>query len=125
VIQGNFHRFVGTKAVGSSGHHSDFVVETLDGATGDFALGPKPVQEQLLMRAERPGDLAHRLDAAAQSPPGPKVQKVAGVPDRLVGPKVFEEVFEHPGARRFQLHEFDHDAACHPPKKCIIDRRHS
>src|ERR1035437_1066597 len=32
VIKGNFHSLVGTKAVGSSGNHSDFVVETLNGA---------------------------------------------------------------------------------------------
>src|ERR1035437_1142671 len=43
VIKGNFHSLVGTKAVGSSGNHSDFVVETLNGAIGDFSFGPKPI----------------------------------------------------------------------------------
>src|ERR1035437_8039094 len=43
VIKGNFHSLVGTKAVGSSGNHSDFVVETLNGAIGDFSFGSKPI----------------------------------------------------------------------------------
>ena len=30
VIEGHFHRFEGTKAVGPSGYHSNLVVETLD-----------------------------------------------------------------------------------------------
>src|ERR1035441_1086216 len=46
VIKGNFHGFVGAKAVGSSGHHSDFVVEAFHSAIGDFAFGPKPIQDQ-------------------------------------------------------------------------------
>src|ERR1035437_6523017 len=46
VIKGNFHSLVGTKAVGSSGNHSDFVVETLNGAIGDFSFGSKPIQDQ-------------------------------------------------------------------------------
>src|SRR5262249_43632505 len=36
VIQGNFHSLVGAKAVGSSGNHSNFVVESFDGAAGDL-----------------------------------------------------------------------------------------
>src|ERR1035437_7198575 len=51
VIKGNFHSLVGTKAVGSSGNHSDFVVETLNGAIGDFSFGSKPIQDQRLMGA--------------------------------------------------------------------------
>ena len=45
MIKGNFHSLVGTKAVGSSGNHSDFVVETLNGAIGDFSFGSKPIQD--------------------------------------------------------------------------------
>jgi len=41
VIEGNFHSVVGTKAVGSSGDYSDFVVEALNGTIGDFSFGPK------------------------------------------------------------------------------------
>src|ERR1039458_1477390 len=54
VIQGNFHGVEGAKAVGSSGNHSDFVVEALNGAIGDFSFGPKPIQYQRLMGAYVP-----------------------------------------------------------------------
>lgn len=45
VIQGNFHRVIGAEAIGSSGHHSDFVVQALDGAAGDFSFGLEPVHQ--------------------------------------------------------------------------------
>ena len=51
VIKGNFHGFVGAKAIGSSGHHSDFVVEAFHSAIGDFSFGPKPIQDQWFMGA--------------------------------------------------------------------------
>src|SRR5947207_13629878 len=51
VIQGDFHSIIGAKAVGSSGNHSNFVVEAFDGAIGDFLFGPKPVQDERLMCA--------------------------------------------------------------------------
>jgi hypothetical protein len=57
VIQGNFHGVEGAKAVGSSGNHSNFVVEALNGAIGDFSFGPKPIQYQRLMGAQHPGYL--------------------------------------------------------------------
>jgi hypothetical protein len=53
VIEGDFHSLKGPKAIGTSGHHSNFVVQTLDGATGDFAFGFKPVQKQFLMGSQR------------------------------------------------------------------------
>jgi len=34
VIEGDFECFVGTEAVGTSGHHSNFVVEALDRSAG-------------------------------------------------------------------------------------------
>jgi len=101
VIQGNFHRVKGAEAISSSGHHSDFVVQALDGTAGDFAFGSKPVQQQLLMRAQHACDFFHRLNAAAQGAPSPEVQEVAGVLDRFIGPEVFKEVLER--ARGFQL----------------------
>ena len=50
VIEGHFHRFIGAKSVRTSGHHTDFVVETLDGAAGNLPFGAEPVQQQFLMR---------------------------------------------------------------------------
>src|ERR1017187_471770 len=64
VIKGNFHSLVGTKAVGSSGNYSDFVVEALNGAIGDFSFGPKPIQDQRLMGAQHAGRLFHRFQTA-------------------------------------------------------------
>src|SRR6266536_2979502 len=34
VIESRFHGLVGSESVGTSGHHSDLVVETLDGSGG-------------------------------------------------------------------------------------------
>src|ERR1039458_2395234 len=43
VIQGNFHGVEGAKAVGSSGNHSDFVVEALNGAIDpQLRAAPRP-----------------------------------------------------------------------------------
>jgi len=39
------------KAIGTSGNHSNFVVETLHGATGDFSFGAEPIEDQRLMSA--------------------------------------------------------------------------
>jgi len=39
VIESHFHRFEGTKTEGSSGNHTDFVVETFDRAAGKLPLG--------------------------------------------------------------------------------------
>src|SRR5215468_6834582 len=61
VIKSNFHRIVSSEAVGSSGNHSNFVVEALHSTAGDFPFCPKPVQDQFLMSAQHPGYLLHRF----------------------------------------------------------------
>lgn len=38
VVESNFHHFLGVEFIGLSGHHSNLVVETLDGAGGDLPL---------------------------------------------------------------------------------------
>ena len=68
MIEGHFHGIVGAEAVRSSGHHSNFVVETLDGAAGDLPFGPEPIQQQFLVSAQHAGDFLHRLQTAAQGP---------------------------------------------------------
>jgi len=35
VIKGDFHRFIGPEPIRSSGHHSNLIVEILDGTTGN------------------------------------------------------------------------------------------
>ena len=45
MIQRDFHRFVGPKSVGLSEGQFRFVVKPLDGACGNLAVGPEPVEE--------------------------------------------------------------------------------
>ena len=45
VIEGDFHRFKGAKPVGSSGHHSNFVVEAFDRPSRNLSFGAEPVQQ--------------------------------------------------------------------------------
>jgi dihydrofolate reductase len=45
VIQGHFHGFVSAKSVGTSGHHSNLVVEPLDRAAGYFPFSLEPVEQ--------------------------------------------------------------------------------
>jgi hypothetical protein len=44
VIEGDFHSFVGPKPIRSSGHHSNLIVETLDGTAGNLCFGTEPVR---------------------------------------------------------------------------------
>ena len=81
VIKGHFHRVVGAESIGSSGYHSNFVVEALDGAGGNFPFGPEPVQQESLVGSEHPGDSPHRLQAAALGSLAPIVEKGFG-PDQ-------------------------------------------
>ena len=60
MIKGDFHGLVGAKAVRLSGHHSNFVVETFDRATGNLSFSPKPLQQPFLVRAQHWGDLWDR-----------------------------------------------------------------
>ena len=45
VIKRDFHGIVGAKSVGTSGYHTKFVVEALDGTVGDLSFGTKPIQQ--------------------------------------------------------------------------------
>ena len=45
VIEGDFHRFIGSKPVGSSGHHSNFVIEAFDRPSRNLSFGAEPVQQ--------------------------------------------------------------------------------
>ena len=93
VIKGDFHRFEGAKAVGSSGNHSDFVVKPFDGATGNFPFGSKPIQDERFMGAQHPGHLLHRLQAAPHSPRSQIIEKALGPGPRFERPKMREGLF--------------------------------
>ena len=45
VIKRDFHGIVGAKSVGTSGYHTKFVVEALDGTVGYLSSGAKPIQQ--------------------------------------------------------------------------------
>jgi hypothetical protein len=71
VVEGDFHSFEGADAVGSSGYHSDVVVLTFDGSTGNFAFSPETVQQQRFMSAQHPDHRFHGLQVAAQGSEAP------------------------------------------------------
>src|SRR6266568_2534849 len=103
VIKGDFHSVVGTKAVGSSGNHSDFVIEALDGAVGDLFFGAKPVKDERLMCTQHPGYLFHRFQTAAHGPEAPVVEKAASPEHGLVLPEIGEGFLQIPGSCGGQL----------------------
>ena len=103
MIKGSFYSFVGAKAVGSSGDHSDFVVEALNGAIGDFSFGPKPVQDQRLMGAQHPGYLFHRFQTAPHGSEAPIVEKAAGPSHGFVLPEIGERFLQIPSPCGGQL----------------------
>src|SRR6266849_5060125 len=45
VIKRDFHGIVGAKSIGTSGYHTKFVVEALDGTVGYLSFGTKPIQQ--------------------------------------------------------------------------------
>ena len=66
VIESGFHGIVGSESVGTSGHDPNLVVESLDRATGDLALGFKPIVDEMLVRPHHSRHFLHRLQATAQ-----------------------------------------------------------
>ena len=103
MIQGHFHRVKGSKAVGSSGHHSDLVVETFHGARGDFPFGPEPIEKKFLVGPESPGDPLHGFEAAAHDLRGPAIQESAGPDEGFVVPDVLKGLLEVPSPGGGQL----------------------
>jgi hypothetical protein len=83
VIERQFHGFVSAETVGSSGHYSNFVVETFDSAGGNLAFGAKPIQQEFLMGTKHPSHFLHRLQTAAHGAKAPVVEK-GSCPDTLL-----------------------------------------
>src|SRR3990167_9477542 len=75
MIEGDFDGAEGAETIGSSGGELGLVVETLDGAVGDRALGPEPVEQQRAMAAEHAGDFLQGLQARAPRPGAPPIQE--------------------------------------------------
>src|SRR3989338_152092 len=70
MIAGDVDGAEGAETIGSSGGELGLVVEALDGAAGDRALGPEPVEQQRAMAAEHAGDCLHGLQGRAPRPGG-------------------------------------------------------
>jgi hypothetical protein len=103
VTQGDFHRFISAKTIRASGDHSNLVVQARDGTAGDFPLGLKPVQQQVLMRVQHPRHFLHRLPATAQSRFGPDLQEVTRPGRRMMALEGWKGFLEdpRPGGRQF------------------------
>jgi len=103
MIESGFHRVIRAESIGSSGYHSDLIVQTLDGTVGDFPLGPKPVEDEFLVRPQQARDVAHRFDAAAQGALGPDTQERPGPGQGAIAPEVLKGLLEHPSPAGGQL----------------------
>jgi len=103
VIKGYFHSFVGTKAIGSSGHHSNLVVEAFDSTSRNLAFGAEPVQQESLVGAQHASNFLHRLQTATHGPIAPVVKKSSSPDHGFVAPEVEEGFLQLPGAGRGQL----------------------
>src|SRR2546421_7266806 len=88
VIESDFHGSKGTKTIGSSSYHSNFVVETLHGARRDLAFGAEPVQNEWLMSPQHPGNFLHRFQTAAQGAEAPGVEKGLGPDQGFICPEM-------------------------------------
>ncbi len=103
VIEGHFHRFEGAKAVGSSGYHTDFVIEPFDRAARKLPFGAEPVEQQFLMIAQHASNFLHRFESAAQGAVAPGIEKARRPEGRLVRPEVQECLLQLPGPGRVQF----------------------
>jgi hypothetical protein len=97
VIEREFKDAESAEAVRSSHGYFGFVVQALDHAAGKLLFGLEIVQQQRAMGAQCPGDLLHRLDAAAHGLITPEVQEHPGPGGGVVFPKLLKIFFEEIG----------------------------
>ena len=88
VIKRQFHAAEGSEAVGTSGDHSDLVVEALDRSAGNLAASSEPVEKEFLVGAKHAGNPLHGLQSTSQGPPTPVVEKATCPMDVAIGPEV-------------------------------------
>src|SRR6266498_460123 len=94
---------IGSKAVGTSGYHSNLVIQTFDRSAGNFAFGSKPVQDQFVVDLKHAGHLSHRFDPAAHGPLTPIVQEASRPPHRFIAPEMLEAFLQDPSPSRGQF----------------------
>jgi len=88
MIQGDFHRCVGSESVGLSQGQCRLVVKSLDGARGNRALGPESVEQQ------RACHLLHRPDLRTHRTYAPSARELFGPVRRDVAPEELEVFLE-------------------------------
>lgn len=103
VIKGQFHASEGSETVGTSGDHSDLVVQTLDRSTGNLAASSEPVEKEFLVGAKHAGDSLHRFQSTSHRPPAPVVEEAARPMDASIAPKMLERLFQAPRPSRRQF----------------------
>ena len=94
----SFEGGVGAEPEGFS--HGEFrcVVEALNGAAGNGALGSDPVEEQRPVPAQHLGDRLHRFAAGAHGLRAPAIEEAARPGGREVGPEELELLLQEVGA---------------------------
>ena len=78
---------IGSESIGFSGSQFRFVVETLNNAAGELALGPEPVQQQRSVPPQLTSHFLHGLNPRLHRPGTPSVQELARPIGRSVRPE--------------------------------------
>jgi len=88
--EGDFDALRRPEAERFSGGQFRFAIESLDDARRDRAPSPEPVEDQVPMTPQAPGDLLHRADPAAQGAGAPGIEELHGP----LGARVLAEPLE-------------------------------
>ena len=100
VIKSEFYRLICAKSIRSSGHYTNFVVQSFDCATRYLSLCSEPIQDEVLMSAKHAGNFHHRLQAAAHGAQAPVVEKGLRPQNGFVLPKMVEGFLQLSGSSR-------------------------
>ena len=92
-----------SEAIGSSGDHSTFIVEALDGSVVDLAFGLEPVEKVGFILAKGARNPLHRLDPGTKGCPGPIIEEVHHAGGTAVAPDLSEAFLEEAGPDRCQI----------------------
>src|SRR5487761_139615 len=103
MIEHNFYRSVGSKAVGSSEIRFQTVVESLHGTEGYLTARLEPAEDERLVRAKHARDFLHRLETGAQGLRAPLVHELCRPRGREVFPEELELLLQEVGADGAQV----------------------
>ena len=92
--EGDFDALRRPEAERFSGGQFCFAVGSLDNARGDGAASPEPVEDQMPMTPQAPGDLLHRAYPAAEGAGAPGIEELHGPLGARVLPEPLEVLAE-------------------------------